>query len=44
MDKKDYQRIYLSGPFREKEEAKKLGAYWEPNVKKWYIPESLFET
>jgi ribonuclease HI len=30
-------RIYLSVPFAEKNEAKQLGARWDPKRKKWYI-------
>ena len=29
--------IYLDVPFDEKNEAKKMGARWEPGKKKWYI-------
>lgn len=29
-------RIYLDVPYDEKEEAKSLGAKWNPRVKKWY--------
>lgn len=31
-----YNRIYLNVPFAQKEEAKALGARWNPRVKKWY--------
>lgn len=31
------RKIYLSVPFSEKEEAKKEGAKWDPNEKKWYV-------
>lgn len=30
-------RIWLSVPYREKEEAKKLGARWDPTVRRWWI-------
>ena len=30
-------RIYLNVPYSEKEEAKSLGARWNPTIKKWYI-------
>lgn len=33
------ERVYIDVPFEEKEEAKKLGAKWDPEKKKWYIPE-----
>lgn len=29
--------LYLDVPFKEKDEAKKLGARWEPAKKKWYV-------
>lgn len=29
---------YLEVPFAEKDEAKALGARWDPARKKWYIP------
>lgn len=33
--------IILDVPFKEKEQAKSLGARWNPLEKKWYIPEEL---
>lgn len=30
------KRVYLNVPFERKEEAKKLGAKWNPQKKKWY--------
>lgn len=30
-------RLYLDVPYREKEEAKSLGAKWNARIKKWYI-------
>jgi len=33
--------VYLNCPFDEKDEAKALGAWWDPDVKKWYVPEHL---
>lgn len=29
-------RLYLNVPYAEKDEAKKLGAKWDPTLKKWY--------
>lgn len=29
---------YLEVPFNEKDEAKALGAWWDPEVKKWFVP------
>jgi len=31
-------KTYLAVPFGEKDEAKKLGAWWDPICKKWYAP------
>jgi len=31
----------LKVPFKEKDEAKSLGARWNPTAKHWYIPEGL---
>lgn len=29
--------LYLDVPFHDKDEAKKLGAWWDPEKKKWYV-------
>ena len=34
-------RVDLDVPFAEKEEAKSLGARWDPGRKTWYVPASL---
>lgn len=34
-------RIELNVPFSQKDEAKKLGAKWDPEMRKWYITDSL---
>eukprot|EP00967_Tisochrysis_lutea_P118152 scaffold191706_cov30-Tisochrysis_lutea.AAC.1 len=34
-------RTYLDCPFAEKDEAKALGAKWDPEGKAWYVPEQL---
>jgi|SRR5947209_7401193 len=31
--------VFLDVPYHEKDEAKRLGARWDPEVRKWYIPE-----
>ena len=31
------QRLYLNVPYRQKDEAKALGAKWDAEEKKWYI-------
>nr|DAH89341.1 MAG TPA: hypothetical protein [Caudoviricetes sp.] len=33
--------IYLNVPYDEKEDAKSLGARWDGDKKKWYIPEGI---
>lgn len=30
--------LYLNVPYAEKDEVKKLGARWDPSIKKWYVP------
>lgn len=32
---------YLTVPFAEKDEAKKLGARWDAAKKKWYVPQGV---
>ena len=39
MEKKE--RFYLDCPFSEKDEAKGLGAFWDADVRKWYVPGSV---
>jgi hypothetical protein len=34
-------RNYLSVPYAEKDQAKALGAKWDPSLKKWYAPANL---
>jgi len=34
-------RIDLAVPFAEKDEAKKLGARWDPEKTLWYVPERI---
>ena len=29
---------YLDVPFSEKDQAKALGAWWDPEARKWFIP------
>lgn len=31
-------RTYLDVPFAEKDQAKQLGARWDPSSKRWYVP------
>ena len=30
---------YLDVPFSEKDQAKALGAWWDPQARKWFIPQ-----
>ena len=34
-------RKFMEVPFAEKDEAKMLGALWEPTVRKWYVPAGM---
>ncbi|WP_347986969.1 DUF5710 domain-containing protein [Methylomonas sp. AM2-LC] len=34
-------KLYLKVPYTEKDAAKTLGAKWDANQKKWYVPEKL---
>jgi hypothetical protein len=34
-------RCYLAVPFAQKDEAKGLGARWDPARKLWYVPEGV---
>jgi ribonuclease HI len=38
-NKKKSSKMYLNVPFSEKDEAKKFGAKWDSNRKKWYVDE-----
>ncbi len=31
-------KTYLTVPFAEKDEAKDLGAKWDPDIKRWFVP------
>ena len=35
------KRTYLNCPFEEKDECKSLGARWDGDAKKWYVPEGV---
>jgi hypothetical protein len=32
-------RVILDVPYSEKDEAKELGAWWDPDLKKWFVPQ-----
>jgi hypothetical protein len=34
-------RVYLRVPFEQKEQAKRLGARWDPRQKTWYVPDGI---
>ena len=34
-------KIYLDVPFAQKDDAKSLGARWDPSKKKWYAPNTV---
>ena len=36
-------RIILNVPYAEKAEAKNLGARWDPEIRKWFVPEGVDE-
>lgn len=38
---KERHKLILNVPFQEKDAAKSLGAKWDTNKKKWYVPEGL---
>ena len=37
----DSNRFYLVCPYAEKNEAKQLGARWDADARKWYVPEDV---
>jgi hypothetical protein len=39
MNNRDVQRgVVLEVPYKEKDEAKALGAMWDPEMRKWFVP------
>ncbi len=40
MGMKHSTRVYLAVPYKEKNEAKALGAQWDPRQRCWYVPEA----
>ena len=34
-------QVFLNVPYAEKDEAKRLGARWDPARKKWYVPNGV---
>jgi putative DNA primase/helicase len=35
------ERVYLSVPYAERQEAKRVGARWDKDARSWYIPEGM---
>ena len=40
---KERKIVWLDVPFASKDEAKRLGAWWNPNVRRWYVPPHVDE-
>ena len=38
---KKSNKFYLSCPYAEKDEAKSLGARWDADERKWYVPNDV---
>jgi hypothetical protein len=38
MAKTRTDRTYLNCPYDDKDDAKALGAKWDPDMKKWFVP------
>ena len=38
---KKSSKFYLSCPYAEKDEAKSLGARWDADERKWYVPNDV---
>ncbi len=34
-------RVYLEVPYSEKDQAKELGAWWDPDLRKWFVPSGI---
>ena len=34
-------KFYINCPFKDKDECKILGAMWDPDIRKWYVPFGL---
>jgi hypothetical protein len=40
-DKDTDNRFYLACPYAEKDDCKSLGGRWDPERKKWYVPNDI---
>jgi hypothetical protein len=38
---KNDNRTILEVPYTDKNEAKALGAWWDPELKKWFVPSGI---
>ncbi len=34
-------RFYIDCPYHEKDKCKNLGAYWDAEARRWYVPEGV---
>ena len=37
-DERKARRVLLNVPYSEKTEAKALGAWWDPEIRRWFVP------
>ena len=41
-EKQTFRRaVVLEVPYAEKDEAKNLGAWWDPEIRKWFVPAGI---
>ena len=40
---KERKIVWLDVPYSSKDEAKRLGAWWNPNIRRWYVPPHVDE-
>jgi hypothetical protein len=38
---KSKAKLFLDVPFSEKDDAKALGARWDPKARRWYVPDGI---
>lgn len=38
LNSSNIRGLLLEVPYKEKEEAKELGAWWDSELKKWFVP------
>lgn len=44
MQDQNVRGVVLEVPYREKDQAKALGARWDPELKKWFVPHGMSTT